>query len=344
MALETPAPARHHRPWVRWARLVISAGLLAVLVTKIDTDDLVPSHRSLPGTLAFLFSGILLMGFSFVLASWRWQRVLAVYGKQVPLRTLLKHYLAGQFVGNALPSTVGGDVLRVSRCSRDVGSSEIAFASVVLERLTGFFALPLLSFIGFAARSDLLDVDRSWIAIAVGGGTLLVLALILLLAASPRLAGRFKDHENWMRYIGIVHVGVDRLRRDKRDAVGALGAAIAYQVSVVLAVYCAVHTIGDPRPDQGLLAIPNGAVLAFVPAVAMIQVLPISVSGLGVREGMLALLLHPLGVPTGQAVAVGLLWYMMMLFVSLAGAPAFAMGHGDRRHQRVAASAAAERS
>jgi len=343
MALPEPAAARPHRAWVRWARLLLSAVLLAVLITKIDTDDLVPSERSLPGVLAFLLGGIVIMAGSFVLASWRWQRVLAVYDKHVPLRTLLKHYLAGQFVGNALPSTVGGDVLRVSRCGRDIGSTEIAFASVVLERLTGFFALPVLTFVGFIARWDLLEVGRSWIAVTVAVATLLVLGVILLLAASPRLAGRFKDHDNWMRYIGVVHVGVDRLRRRPRDAWAALVAALAYQITVVMAVYCAVHTIGDPRPSEGLLALPNGAVLAFIPAVAMVQVLPISVSGLGVREGMLALLLHPLGVPTGQAVALGLLWYMMTLLVSLIGAPAFALGHrGEPRP--VATSPAAERS
>ena len=49
---------------------------------------------------------------------------------------------------------------------------------------------------------------------------------------------------------------------------------------------------------------------------------------------MLVLLLHPFGVDTGQAVAVGLLWYAMVLIASLGGAPAFAMGH---RAQPVAA-------
>ena len=101
---------------------------------------------------------------------------------------------------------------------------------------------------------------------------------------------------------------------------------MAYQIAVVAAVYCAVHTIG--------LTIPNAAVIAFVPAVAMAQVVPISVGGLGVREGMLALLLHPLGVETGQAVAVGLLWYAMTLIVSLLGAPAFAIGHRDAEPRR----------
>ena len=98
----------------------------------------------------------------------------------------------------------------------------------------------------------------------------------------------------------------------------ALGAAVAYQLVVVSAVYCAAHTIG--------LTVPNAAVLAYVPAVAMAQVLPISVGGFGLREGMLVLLLHALGASTSQAVAVGLLWYAMMLIVSLAGAPAFAIG------------------
>ncbi len=320
MAFSAPVPARRRSAWMRWGRLLVSAALLAVLVTKINGQELFPPHHSLPGAIAFFCGGLVVMAASFVLASWRWQRVLAVYDVHVPLRTLLKHYLAGQFIGNALPSTVGGDVLRVSRGSRDIGSSEIAFASVVLERLTGFVALPVLTFLGFLVRPSLFSLGRSWIAVAIGVGTLVILGVILLLAGSPRLAGRFKDHANWMRYIGIVHVGVDRLRRDRRGARATLFAALAYQLSVVIAVYCAVHTVG-------LVKIPNAAVLAFVPAVAMVQVLPISVGGIGVREGTLALLLHPLGVPTGQAVAVGLLWYMMTLLVSLAGAPAFAFGH-----------------
>jgi uncharacterized protein (TIRG00374 family) len=334
MAVSRTAPARRHSPWVRWGRYGVSAVLLAILLIKIDPSDFVPPHRSLPGTLAFLFSGLLLMALSFVVGAWRWQRTLAVYDQHIPMRILLKHYFAGQFVGNALPSTVGGDVLRISRCSKDTGSTEVAFASVVLERLTGFVALPLLTLIGFTMNPSLFGESRSWIAIVTAVVTLLALGAILLLAASPRLAGRFVHRSNWTRFIGIVHVGVDKMRHDKRDALGALAAAFAYQMTVLAAVYCAVHTIG--------LTIPNGAVFAYIPAVAMVQVLPISVGGLGVREGLLALLLVPLGVPTGQAVALGLLWYAMTIVVSVAGAPAFAIGHhGEARHHRPRPAAAA---
>jgi glycosyltransferase 2 family protein len=68
------------------------------------------------------------------------------------------------------------------------------------------------------------------------------------------------------------------------------------------------------------------ALLAFFPAVAIAQVLPIGISGLGVREGAFVLFLGPLGVAAQDAIALGLLLYLLNLGVSLLGAPAFAVG------------------
>jgi glycosyltransferase 2 family protein len=298
-------------------RLLVSVALLAFLVTKIPAGSVEPKDTH-AGTLTFFFAALALTFGGFVLSAWRWQRVLAVFDVDIGLRTLLSHYLAGQFVGNVLPSTIGGDVLRVSRSSKIAGS-DVAFASVAIERLTGFVALPLLTVIGLMIKPSLLELPHAWISIAIAGATVIALMVVLFVAGHPDLAGRFEKHENWMRFVGAVHTGVDRLRREPRRAVSVLVAAVAYQASVVAAVWCAVHALG--------VSIPNGAVLAFIPAVAMAQVLPISLGGLGIREGLLVLLLHPLGVPTGKAIGVGLLWYGMTLLVSLIGAPAFAVGH-----------------
>jgi len=320
MAVTETAPTRRARLGL-WVRILGSAALLAILVSRIDLDTLVPEHPRL-STLFLLAAGVACAGVGIVLSAWRWQRALAVFDVDVPLRTLVSHYFAGQFVGNALPSTIGGDVLRVSWATRTTGSGQVAFASVVLERLTGFVVLPVLAVIGFALRPSLLDVDHSWIALLISGISFVALLVILVAAAHPRLAGRFRDRDNWMRFIGGVHVGVDRLRRQPRLAAGVLGAAVVYQASTVAVVYFAVRTLG--------VEIPIAAVVAFAPAVAMAQVLPLSLSGLGVREGLLVILLHPLGVSSGRAVAIGLLWYAIMLIVSLAGAPAFAVGHRHR--------------
>jgi glycosyltransferase 2 family protein len=317
---EQPAPRRKAR-WGLGLRMIVSAVLLAVLVSRIDFEGAFPKERHL-STLAWFAAAILMATIGIVLSAWRWQRVLLAFGTPVPLRALTGHYFAGQFVGNVLPSTIGGDVLRISRSSKNIGSSETAFAAVALERLSGFVALPVLCLFGFLVDPALLESGTAWVALLVSGIALAALAAILVLAAHPKMAGRFREHENWMRFIGAAHIGVEQLRADPRAALAILGTAMIYQVSVVLTVGFVILTIGAP--------VPVGAVIAFVPVVAMAQVIPISLSGLGVREGMFVLLLHPLGIPNGQAIGIGLLWYLTMLLVSLLGAPAFAVGNRHR--------------
>ncbi|MGQ0826569.1 MAG: lysylphosphatidylglycerol synthase transmembrane domain-containing protein [Actinomycetota bacterium] len=330
MAAEKPGPPRPRPGWQFWARIFVSVGLLAVLVNKApDFDDPIPEQHHLL-TVALVTGAIAATLIGIVLSAWRWQRVLAALGYEVPLPTLFGHYLAGQFVGNVLPSTIGGDVLRISRLSTTTGSSTTAFASVVLERLTGFVVLPVIVFVGFFTRPALLEVEHSWVALLVAAITLVVLFVLLFLAAHPRIAGRFAEHGNWMRFIGAVHDGVDRLRREPRHALPVLGTALVYQSSVVLSVAFIFRALDLPIPIAGICA--------YVPAVAMLQVIPLSFNGLGVREGALVFFLDPWpGVSSAQAIAVGVLWFTATLIVSVLGAPSFAVGHRRREHARDAA-------
>ena len=325
---EAPAAGPPRPGWRFWLRIVVSIGLLGVLIYKApDPDELLPDRHYLL-TALLLGAALLTTLLGIVLSAWRWQRVLTVFDAHVPPRPLVSHYLAGLFVGNVLPSTIGGDVLRVSRASATVGSATTAFGSVVLERLTGFVALPLLVFAGFVARPSMMDVERTWIASTVAAVTLASLSIILYLAGHPRIAGRFAEHENWMRFVGAVHLGVVRLRREPRNAIPVLGTALLYQGSVVVAVALIFRTLDLP--------VPLAAVFVYVPAVAMLQVLPLSFNGLGVREGMLVLFLRPWGVGSAQAIAAGLLWFFATLIVSVLGAPAFAIG--SRKRSEVSTS------
>jgi uncharacterized protein (TIRG00374 family) len=246
--------------------------------------------------------------------------VLLLFDERVPIRKLTSHYLASLFVGNVLPSTIGGDVLRVTRVSDDTGSTTVGFGSVVIERLTGFVALPFLVAVGFAVRPSLLDAPNAWVALLVAGITVVVLAVLLILAGHPRIAGRFSENDNWTRFIGAVHVGIDRLRREPGQLFPVVGTAILYQFSVCSMFAFIFWALDIPLPLAGLLA--------FAPAVLMLQVLPISLGGFGVREGALVLFLHTYlsqhDLPDARAVAAGLLWYLCMLVVSMLGAPSFA--------------------
>jgi uncharacterized membrane protein YbhN (UPF0104 family) len=124
------------------------------------------------------------------------------------------------------------------------------------------------------------------------------------------------------RFFGAVHEGIDRLRHRPIVVAQVLAAALVYQLAVIAAALLATHALG--------IHLGPTALLAFVPAVAIVQVLPISFGGLGVREGALVLFLKPLGVASGQAVALGLLLYAMQLIASLLGAPSLAFGQRSR--------------
>src|SRR3954468_8865878 len=95
---EQPAPRRRAH-LALGIRMLVSAVLLAVLVTKVDFEGALPKHRHL-STLIFFAAAVLMATVGIVLAAWRWQRVLLAVDPKVPLRALTGHYFAGQFVGN----------------------------------------------------------------------------------------------------------------------------------------------------------------------------------------------------------------------------------------------------
>ena len=296
-----------------------SAVMLALLLPRMHLSSLLPpGHHG--DTITYLLLALLTTLGGIVLSAWRWQRVLAVFDASTRLPHLVSHYLAGQFVGNFLPSTIGGDVLRVSRLtnSSTVPGSSV-FASVVIERLTGWIVLPLLTLAGLVLSPSLLRLGMaSRLALAISIGTLVLLAAIVYAAGSRRMAGRFAANEGWTRFIGAVHLGIDSLRHRPQAAAGIVAVATIYQLSPILVAWFATRALG--------LDLPMVALLAFTPVVAIAQVLPLSLNGLGLREGALVLFLGPLGVSAGQAVAVGLIIYAATLAVSLLGAPAFAVG------------------
>ena len=206
-----------------------------------------------------------------------------------------------------LPSTIGGDVVRVARASNTVGSSEVSFGSVVLERLTGFVALPLLVFAGFAIRPSLIDRTHAWIALLVAvRHARRCSALILFVAGHPAPRGPLRGARELGRGSSARCTSASnacaasRARSSRSSAPRSL-----FQTSQVVMFGLIFRALDLP--------VPIAAVIAFAPAVLMLQVLPISFSGLGVREGALVLFLRSFDVSNAQAFAAGLLWWGCMI-------------------------------
>lgn len=129
--------------------------------------------------------------------------------------------------------------------------------------------------------------------------------------------------------------GIHRLVREPAATGRILATGFAYQFILIGSALMAARALELPA------GVGPTALLAFVPAVLIAQVLPISLGGLGIREGLFVLFLHPLGIPDSQAIALGLLLYLLNLVASLLGAPAFALG---RRAKAAAVGHPVERS
>jgi uncharacterized protein (TIRG00374 family) len=313
-------------------RLAVSVVLLVVLWRRfphVDASDLVPAWT--PWNVMLLTCAFGLFLLSIYLNGSRWHHMLHVLGIHADRSRVMRHTFAGQFVSVVLPSSVGGDVIRVQRLSAELGDRSSIVASVALERLTGWLVLPMLTILGFSLNGGLRHLRRaSSLALVIAIVTLCALGLLILAAGQRRVGARYAQQTTgWRRAVWTVHIGIDNLRRAPLEGTEVFLAGLFHTLTQISAAYIAARVLGI---DQ----VGPTALLAFYPAVAMLQVLPLAIGGLGVREGALAVFFAPLGVPTERAVALGLLLYVLTIASSLAGAPAFALGNRRTGNQRKA--------
>ncbi|MYI30197.1 MAG: flippase-like domain-containing protein [Acidimicrobiia bacterium] len=321
-----------HRPLRRalsfLLRVAMSVALLWVLIWRapsFDAEELWPEVNS--ATPWWLLSALALTVSANVLATARWYEVARTLNVQTQRRKMFSHYMAGLFISNFVPTTVGGDVLRVSRLTVDNNDGPGSFASVMLERMTGWIVLPVFTLVGLLADHELRSLGvPSRVAAITAGMTLLALGLMVMLVSNQRFGRLVSKRQGWVRFVNGLHTGINELRSKPRDTARVLATAFAYQSVLIAAAGCAAKVVGIDGLSITVL-------VAFIPAMLMIQVLPIALGGLGLREGALVLFLHDLGVIDERAIAMGLLIYFLTLAASLVGLPALVFG--GTRYQRV---------
>jgi uncharacterized protein (TIRG00374 family) len=297
-----------------------------VLIWRIpdfDADQLVPEWHASVGW--WLLGAALTLLVAFAMQTLRWNQVIVALGHRVHFGRLFTEFLAGQFISNVLPAAVGGDIVRVARLGRDLDDGAVAFASVALERLTGWLVLPAISLATLAVTPSLrgLDDHATSIALAIDAVSLVGLAAILGAAANRRWSNTARTARGWRRWLGTVHLGMRAILDHPGSIVGVLVAGAAFQVLQCLSVWMTAQALG-----VGGFTV--AATFAFFPPTAISQNLPVGFGGLGVREAGFVLFFGALGVPQERAIAVGLAGYVLMVATSAFGAPAFALG-GWRR-------------
>ncbi len=304
-------------------------GLLAWQLPDFDPAELVPEWT--PAVAWWLIASTVTLLVAFALQTARWDAVLRPMGYRVRFRRLFSEFLAGQFVSNVLPTAFAGDVIRIARLSRDIGDGPAAFASIALERLTGWLVLPTISLVAISLEPEFRSLGAATTtALIIDAVTLTALVAILLVAANRRWDRPAADATGWRRWLGAIHLGLTAIRRQPKAVAWIAFTGLAFQLTQCLAIWMAARALG-------VEAVTLVAAFAFFPPTLISQNLPVGFGGLGVREGGFVLFFGALGASDEQAIALGLVTYLVTIVASSFGAPFLAIG-GQRWRDALAAA------
>lgn len=310
-------------------KLAVSAALLAYLVSITDMRALEARVRS--ADLVMLAAAVSCYVGMLGLATWRWRLLLETLGVDAPLRRLTSSYLVATFFNNFLPSNIGGDVVRVRDGSRLTGSTAASLAVVGIDRILGFGALYLLAAGAFVLGGPV-ERGLAGARVVLAGLALLFLALGYVFfrpgVARGLLAATRLDRVPWLlEQFEAAQGAVHSYRASVASVATAFGASLVIQS---LAVWYYVSIAGALR-----IPLPVSAAFLMVPLCTLLQAVPISFNGWGLREGLFTLYFSQIGLPRDNGLAFSIVGAGLAVMLSLSGAVAWLA----RRHPQPSASA-----
>lgn len=288
------------------AKLAISAALIWYAFRKIDSALAFRLLQSVhPGFIAAAIGSIALVQF---LAGLRLHRLLRAIQTPVGVVTAVAAVLVGLFFGTAFVSFISGDAMRVWRIARAGVPVASAFQAVLFDRIFGFVALIAIIAMGFpilvriaADRAMLLSVLA---AVLLGtSGTL----VFLLMHRVPRAFLRWRI----VSFASTVSSAALSVVTRPAEVLYLVGVSMLLQLLNVIGMFVIGVGLGA---DIRLIDM-----MAVVPPVILLTMLPISFAGWGVRESAMVVVLGLLGVGAEQSVAVSIGFGLCMMAVGLPG-------------------------
>jgi uncharacterized protein (TIRG00374 family) len=287
-------------------RLLVTASLLWVLLSRIDlshAEEFV-DRFSLP----LLAGGAAALLATSPFSAVRWHIVLAAETTSPGPWTLLKIVLVGLFFNQVLPSGVGGDAVRAWRCHQIGIGAAPAIRSLVLDRVCGYFVMIVLFAAGLPVLlHSLPDARQRCGVVLLLGAASCGLFVFFLMDFLPRRLLRYR----LVSELAVLSREGRRLcSRPRRFAV-LLGLAATTMGLTILALMLVADSLG--------VNLPFGSWVVIVPPVSLIQLVPVSLAGWGVRELGFVVVLAGFGIPAEAALATSVLVGLCLIAVGLPG-------------------------
>jgi len=240
--------------------------------------------------------------------SLRWHVILSAQVPSPGVGRLLKITFVGLFFNQVLPTGIGGDAVRAWRCRKLGIRLGAAIKSILLDRACGYLVLVVIYSASLPSLLSILPEPRQRASVvAVLGAALLGLLVLLFLDCLPRA----------MLRLGVIAPLAELSRESRRLFTHPRRCGIVLGLSIL--------TIGLTILGFKLVADSVGSHLSLanwimiVPPVSLIQLLPVSFAGWGVREVVLVVALAPFGVPAETALATSVLLGLCLIIIGVPG-------------------------
>ena len=317
-------------------RVVVGAGVFGFLIWRSDVGELWDTLKQ--ADVAFLLAALGAIFIGLFVSAFRWKAYLDALELPLSYATLFRLYFVGTFFNAFLPTGIGGDAYKAVRLGRGKESLAPAFASVFLDRFAGVVGMAA---IGLVSSSYLLasgDVRRRVPLIALGASVAIMATAAVLLLGGERLLGGG-------RLIKRQGIG-GRIRRAMRQ-IHAAGrhpeaAARGYLFGVVFQSLVFTYHVMIAKA-LGIEGVPIAAFASILVISSLATMIPLSINGLGFREGAYIWALGRYGIPHDTALAFALLVLAALLLSSIVGGIIYvALGgevHGRGSHPATLESA-----
>jgi uncharacterized protein (TIRG00374 family) len=311
-------PAPKKKKLLVLLKAAIGIGLLVLLIGKIDFEQFKERMKQVP-LQSYLLGVAIYMG-GMAVRTLRWKLLLDAVEEKLPLPMLIRFQFIGTFFNQFLPTSVGGDGVRVYFLWREKISWEKAVGSVLVERIVGMLMLVLLGLIAAVAGHHL--YQNNWIY--------LILAALLVIMVSGTLilfSGRVaRLMVQAMNKLGLTRLGnvFDRFSEGLRiyrshppALIGVTLLSFAYQLVVIWLFYYFSRQIG--------MDLSIWYFLLFIPIVISVSQVPLSPNGTGIREWACALLFTSVGADEAQSVALAVCYWLLQLGPGILGGILFGL-------------------
>lgn len=293
--------------------LVLTALAVAYLVWKIElgtTLDVLAETDA-----AWFAAAVAIMVFTVPVLAMRWGWLLRAQGIEEGLAWLTRAYFVAYTAGQILPTSLGGDAVRIVETSRrNDGQTAVATGTVVLERGLGGAATVLLGAIAFVLSIGRFDVSAYlWLEGAFVFGTILLAFLFFARSARPLLRGvePLLQRVRLDRVLRAFYASIHHYRGRPRLLLAVFAVTVCVQTVRVLAIWAAAKAAG----------IELEVLVYYVmgPLLFLVLLVPFTLNGIAVREAFFVSFLGSLGVGAEQAFAAGFLFFLVTLIMALPG-------------------------